>query len=105
MKRGSSQGLVHQGTRPHPSPASDKDSSPRTNSRIARGSPRSADTPPSHIRLISGELCRAATSSESPYQPTVSHPHLLQGSHDTLSLHACLSRQCRSDRSHFAPLL
>jgi hypothetical protein len=27
MKRGSSQGLVYQGTRPHPSPASGKDSS------------------------------------------------------------------------------
>jgi hypothetical protein len=36
---------------------------------------------------------------------TVSHAHLMRGSLDTLSWHARLSRQCRSDRSHFAPLL
>jgi hypothetical protein len=29
----------------------------------------------------------------------------MQGSPDTLSYHAFLSRQGRSDRSHFAPLL
>jgi hypothetical protein len=52
-----------------------------------------------------GKLCRIATSAESPYQPTVSHVHLMRGSPDTLSLHARLSRQGRSDRSHFAPLL
>jgi hypothetical protein len=52
-----------------------------------------------------GKLCRAATSAKSPYQPTVSHAHLMRGSPDTLSWHACLSRQGRSDRSHFAPLL
>jgi hypothetical protein len=52
-----------------------------------------------------GRLCRAATSTGSPYQSTVSHAHLMRGSPDTLSGHACLSRQGRSDRSHFAPLL
>jgi hypothetical protein len=30
------------------------------------------------------------------------HAHLMLGSPDTLSWHACLSRQGRSDRSHFA---
>jgi hypothetical protein len=52
-----------------------------------------------------GKLCRAATSAKSPYQPTVSHAHLMRGSPDTLSCHARLSQQGRSDRSHFAPLL
>jgi hypothetical protein len=37
--------------------------------------------------------------------PTVSHAHSMQGSPDTLSWHARLSWQGRSDRSHFAPLL
>jgi hypothetical protein len=37
--------------------------------------------------------------------PIVSHAHLMQGSPDTLSRHARLSWQGRSDRSHFAPLL
>jgi hypothetical protein len=52
-----------------------------------------------------GKLCRAATLAKSPYQLTVSHALLMRGSTDTLSGHACLSRQGRSDRSHFAPLL
>jgi hypothetical protein len=51
----------------------------------------------------SGKLCRAATSAKSPYQPTVSHAHLMRA--DTLSRHARLSRQGRNDCSHFAPLL
>jgi hypothetical protein len=38
-------------------------------------------------------------------QPTVSHAHLMRASLDTLSGHARLSRQGRSDRSHFTPLL
>jgi hypothetical protein len=42
---------------------------------------------------------------KSPYQPTVSHAQLMRGSPNTLSCHVCLSRQGRSDRSHFAPLL
>jgi hypothetical protein len=46
-----------------------------------------------------------ATSAKSPHQPTVSHAHLMRGSPDTLSWHARLSRQGRSDRSHFTPLL
>jgi hypothetical protein len=57
----------------------------RANSRLARGSPISTGAPPSHPRLSSGELCRAATSTELPYQPTVSHVHFMRGSPDTLS--------------------
>jgi hypothetical protein len=58
--------------------------------------------PSARLKPSLGELCRAATSARSPYQPTVSHAHLMRGSPDTLSLHACLSRQGRSDCSHFA---
>jgi hypothetical protein len=36
-----------------------------------------------------------------PYQPTISHAHSMRGSPDTLSSHTRLSRQGRSDRSHF----
>jgi hypothetical protein len=72
---------------------------------LARGSPQSADAPSAHLKPSSGRLCRAATSAGSPYQPTVSHAHLMRGSPDTLSKHACLSWQGRSDRSHFAPLM
>jgi hypothetical protein len=61
--------------------------------------------PSAHSKPSSGILCRAATSPKSPHQPTVSHAHLMRGSPDTLSWHTCLSRQGRSDRSHFAPLL
>jgi hypothetical protein len=74
-------------------------------SRLARGSPQSADASSARPKPSSGRLCRAATLAKSPYQPTVSHAHLMRGSPDTLSWHACLSRQGRSDRSHFAPLL
>jgi hypothetical protein len=61
--------------------------------------------PPARPRLSSGKLCRTATSAKSPYQPTVSHAHLMLGSPDTLSWHTRLIRQGRNDRSHFAPLL
>jgi hypothetical protein len=61
--------------------------------------------PSARPKPSSGKLCRAATSAKSPYQPTVSHAHLMRGSLDTLSWHARLSRQGRSDRSYFAPLL
>jgi hypothetical protein len=56
----------------------------RTNSRLARGSPQSADTPSARPKSSAGKLCRTATSSESPYQPTVSHAHLMRGSPDTI---------------------
>jgi hypothetical protein len=61
--------------------------------------------PSARLKPSSGKLCRAATLAKSPQQPTVSHAHLMRGSPDTLSWHARLSRQGRSDRSHFAPLL
>jgi hypothetical protein len=57
----------------------------RTDSRLARGSPQSADAPLAHPKPSSDRLCRAATSAGSPYQPTVSHAHLMRGSSDTLS--------------------
>jgi hypothetical protein len=63
------------------------------------------DAPSARPKPSSGKLCRAATSAKSPYQPTVSYAHLMRGSPDTLSWHARLSRQGRSDRSHFTPLL
>jgi hypothetical protein len=75
------------------------------NSRLARGPPQAVDAPSAHPKPSSARLCRAATSTKSPYQPTVSHAHLMRRSPDTLSWHACLSRQGRSDHSHFAPLL
>jgi hypothetical protein len=62
-------------------------------------------TPSARPKPSLGKLCRAATSAKSPHQPTVSHAHLMRGLPDTLSLHARLSRQGRSDRRHFAPLL
>jgi hypothetical protein len=61
--------------------------------------------PPARPRLSSGKLCRTATSAKLPYQPTVSHAHLMRGSPDTLSRHARLSWQGQNDRSHFTPLL
>jgi hypothetical protein len=61
--------------------------------------------PSARLKPSLGRLCRATTLAKSPYQPTVSRAHLMQGSPDTLSLHTCLSRQGRSDHSHFTPLL
>jgi hypothetical protein len=58
--------------------------------------------PSAHPKSSSGRLRREATLAKSPHQPTVSHAHLMRGSPDTLSRHARLSRQGRSDRSHFA---
>jgi hypothetical protein len=55
-----------------------------------------------HLRPNSGRLRREATLAKSPLQPTVSQAHSMRGSPDTLSRHTCLSRQGRSDRSHFA---
>jgi hypothetical protein len=77
----------------------------RTDSRLARGPPQAVSAPSARQKPSLGELCRAVTSAKSPYQPTVSHAHLMRGSPDTLSRHTRLSRQSRSDRSHFAPLL
>jgi hypothetical protein len=65
--------------------------------------PQSAGTPSARPKSSAGKLCRTATSSESPYQSTISHAHLIRGSLDTLSWHACLNRQGRSDGSHFTP--
>jgi hypothetical protein len=62
-------------------------------------------SPEPSLGLGLGGLCRTTTLAKSPYQPTVSHAHLMRGSPDTLSCHACLSRQGRSDSSHFATLL
>jgi hypothetical protein len=50
MKRGSSQGLVYHGTRPHPSPASGKGSSP---GRI-HASPEGPLSQQTHLRLAQG---------------------------------------------------
>jgi hypothetical protein len=57
--------------------------------------------PSARPRPSSGSLRRKATLAKSPHQPTVSQTHSMRGSPDTLSRHACLSRQGRSDRSHF----
>jgi hypothetical protein len=62
-------------------------------------------SPSARPKPSSGRLRREATLAKSPYQPTVSQAHSMRGSPDTLSWHACLSRQGRSDRSHFAPSL
>jgi hypothetical protein len=58
--------------------------------------------PSTHPKPSSGRLRCEATMAKSPYQPTVSHAHSMRRSPDTLSLHERLSRQGRSDRSHFA---
>jgi hypothetical protein len=58
--------------------------------------------PSTRPKPSSGTLRCEATLAKSPHQPTVSHAHLMRGSPDTLSRHARLSRQGRSDRSHFA---
>jgi hypothetical protein len=61
--------------------------------------------PSARPKPSSGRLHREATLAKSPHQPTVSQTHSMQGSPDTLSWHARLSRQGRSDRSHFDLLL
>jgi hypothetical protein len=61
--------------------------------------------PLARLKPSLGRFFRTATLAKSPYQQTVSHAHLMRGSPDTLSWHACLSRQGRSDRGHFVPLL
>jgi hypothetical protein len=61
--------------------------------------------PSARLKPSLDRLCRAATLAKLPYQSTVLRAHLMRGSPDTLSWHACLSRQGRSDRSHLAPLL
>jgi hypothetical protein len=58
--------------------------------------------PSTRPKPSSGSLRCEATLAKSPHQPTVSQTHSMRGSPDTLSCHACLSRQGRSDRSHFA---
>jgi hypothetical protein len=58
--------------------------------------------PSTRLKPSSGRLRCEATLAKSPHQPTVSHAHLMRESPDTLSLHVRLSRQGRSDRSHFA---
>jgi hypothetical protein len=59
-------------------------------------------TPSARPKPSSGRLRREATLAKSPYQPTVSQAHSMRRSPGTLSWHARLSRQGRSDRSHFA---
>jgi hypothetical protein len=73
--------------------------------RLARGPPQAVGAPSARPKPSLGKLCRAATSAKSPYHPTVSHAHLMRGSPDTLLWHTRLSRQGRSDRSHFTHLL
>jgi hypothetical protein len=58
--------------------------------------------PSTRPKPSSGRLRCEATLAKSPHQPTVSQAHSMRGSPDTLSWHTCLSRQGRSDRSHFA---
>jgi hypothetical protein len=58
--------------------------------------------PSARPKPSSGRLHREATLAKLPHQPTVSQAHSMRRSPDTLSWHACLSRQGRSDRSHFA---
>jgi hypothetical protein len=58
--------------------------------------------PSARPKPSSGRLRCEATLAKSPHQPTVSHAHLMRGSPDTLSGHARLSLQGRSNRSHFA---
>jgi hypothetical protein len=58
--------------------------------------------PSARPKPSSGRLHREATLAKSPYQPTVSQAHSMRRSPDTLSSHARLSRQGRSDHSHFA---
>jgi hypothetical protein len=74
-------------------------------SRLARGPPQVVGAPLARPKSSAGKLYRTAAPAKSPHQLTVSHMHLMRGSPDTLSWHACLSRQGWSDRSHFAPLL
>jgi hypothetical protein len=70
-------------------------------SRIARGPPQATDAPSARPRPNSDRLRGEATLARSPRQPTVPQEHLMRGSPHTLSCCA-LSRQSRSDRSHFA---
>jgi hypothetical protein len=57
----------------------------RTDSRLDRGPPQAVGAPSARPKPSSAKLCRAVTSAKSPYQPTVSHAHLMRGSPDTLS--------------------
>jgi hypothetical protein len=87
-------------------------------SRLARAQPRAGTVVPgeftprprassSNGRTLdspdpsSGRLRSEATLARSPRQPTVSQEHSMRGSPDTLSWCTFLSRQGRSDRSHF----
>jgi hypothetical protein len=72
------------------------------NLRLARGPPQAAGTPSARPKPSSGRLRREATLAKSSYQPTVSQTRSMRRPLDTLSWHARLSRQGRSDRSHFA---
>jgi hypothetical protein len=67
-----------------PEPGLGREQQSRTNSRLARGPPQAVGAPSARPKPSLGKLCRAATSAKSPYHPTVSHAHLMQGSPDTL---------------------
>jgi hypothetical protein len=73
--------LPRDATSSRPSPASGKNSSLGQ----IHASPKDLLRQWAHPRLSSGKLCRTATSAKSPYQPTVSHAHLMRGSLETLS--------------------
>jgi hypothetical protein len=74
-------------------------------SRLARGPPQAAHTPPARPRAKLRQTLSYSNLNQIALPPTISHAHLTQGSSDTLSRHARLSWQGRSDRRHFAPLL
>jgi hypothetical protein len=97
---GQSQSFIYQGTRSRLARAWHRTEQwSRTDSRIARGSPQAENAPSGQPKA---SLVVQATLVKSPYQSIVLHAHLMLGSPDTLSSHARLSRQGRSDRSHFA---
>jgi hypothetical protein len=97
---GQSQSFVYRGTRSHLGRARPRAKQwSRTSPCLARGSLQTVSAPSTPPKT---SLVLQATLAKSPYQPTVLHAHLMSGSSDTLSWHAHLRRQGRSDRSHFA---
>jgi hypothetical protein len=68
-----------------PSPSRVRTSSPGRIRDSPEGLLRQRAHPRLALKLSSGKLCHIAISAKSPYQPTVSHAHLMRGSPDTLS--------------------
>jgi hypothetical protein len=88
-----------------PSPAAGKNRSPRRIHASPEGPPSGSGCTPGSSEAKLGQTLSCSNLGQIALPPTVSHAHSMQGSRDTLSLHARLSWQGRSDRSHFAPLL